>query len=357
MDHSHPPPAESAGRQGLLSGILILICLVWGPAATTSRAATAEGPAPESPGIFTLVAENDVFRGTDQHFTHGTRLSYYSGEIREDWLKRVAELLPFFRHRPQEAWRTNLALGHNIYTPADITISALQKAERPYAGYLHLGLGLVRAEKDEDGRPELIDSFELQLGVVGPLAQGREVQTWWHANVSDSPKPMGWDHGLHNEPAVNLYWDRQWRRPLRDEGVIESDYIPHLGLALGNVDSHLGAGVTLRLGGNLSNDNGPPRIRPSLPGAGYFRSIKGWSGYFFIGGEARLVGHNIFLDGNSFRDSHRVDKRFLVLDAQYGLVLTRGGIKLAITNIVRGREFSNQPQPDRFTAFSLSWQR
>ena len=350
-------PTSPSGPTGLclhLARVLLLVGFILGSAATTPA---AEPKSAESPGIFTLVAENDVFRGTDQHYTHGTRLSYYSGEIREDWLKRVAELLPHFRHRQQEVWRTNLTLGHNIYTPADITISTLQQAERPYAGYLHLGLGLVRAERDEADRPNLIDSFELQLGVVGPLAQGREIQTWWHANVSDSPKPMGWDHELRNEPAINLYWDRQWRRALREEGRIKSDYIPHLGLALGNIDSHLGGGITLRLGGNLSNDNGPPRIRPSLPGAGYFRRIEGWSGYIFIGGEVRLVGRNIFLDGNSFRASHRVDKRFLLLDAQYGIVLTRGGVKLAITNIVRGREFRNQQRPDRFTAFSLSWQR
>lgn len=324
-------------------------------------AATGTAAAERQPGIFTLVAENDILRGTDKHFTHGTRLSYYSGLIREDWLSRVAEVLPFFRHRPEQSWRTNLAVGHNIYTPADITIAAFQPEERPYAGYLYLGLGLVRADPGDGQRSGQIDSFELQLGVVGPLAQAREVQTWWHANVSNPPRPMGWDHELGNEPTLNLYWDRQWRHLLgrkaaSGNGGFAADLVPHAGLALGNVDTHLGGGATLRLGTGLSNDNGPPRIRPSLPGAGYFRRIDGWSGYLFIGGEARLVGRNIFLDGNTFRDSHSVGRRILVLDAQYGLVLTRRSVKLAITNIIRSREFSGQQRPDRFTALSLSWQ-
>lgn len=349
--------------------VLLLAVLLFSSRFIASAAAETGGVIEkDSPGIFTLVAENDMLRGTDQHFTHGTRLSYYSGRIRDDWLKRLAELLPQFRkHQPPESWRANLALGQNIYTPSDITVAELQPNERPWAGYLYLGLGIVRAERNAAGQPVLIDSFELQLGVVGPLAMAGEVQTWWHANVSDSPRPMGWDHQLHNEPVINLYWDRQWRYLLLEgvrttadglgaaPGYWELDLIPHSGLALGNANAHLGGGVTLRFGTGLKNDNGPPRIRPSLPGAGYFRKLPGWSGYLFVGGEGRLVGRNIFLDGNTFSDSHSVDKRFLGFDAQYGLVLVYGGFKLAITNIVRAEEFRGQQKADRFTAFSFSW--
>lgn len=342
-----------SNKCAFLPVLLLAATLGWWPSGAPCLAAEAENS-----GILTVVAENDVLRGTDRHFTHGARISYYSGVIGDERLSRVAELLPWFGgdHR-DEAWRTNFALGHNIYTPADITIAALQPEERPYAGYLYLGLGLVRAEKDAAERPRVINSFELQVGVVGPAALGRDMQTWWHQNVSDSPRPAGWDHQLHNEPALNLFWDRQWRHPLGGgNSGPESDLIPHAGLALGNVDSHLGGGLTLRLGRGLGNDNGPPRIRPSLPGAGFFRQSDGFGGYFFVGGEARLVGRNIFLDGNTFRDSHEVDKKDLVLDAQYGLVLTFRALKLAITNIIRSQEFAGQDLPDRFTAFSLSWQ-
>lgn len=310
-----------------------------------------------SPGIFTLVMENDVLRGTDRHYTHGSRFSYYSGEIRDDWLNRLAEVIPYFhRDRRAESWRANTALGHNIYTPEDITVSGLQEDQRPYAGYLYLGLGVVRAAPSRGDKAGQVDSFELQLGVVGPWAVAREVQTWWHANVSSSPKPMGWEHQLRNEPALNLYWDRQWRYLLTGEEGGKADLIPHFGLALGNVDSHLGSGFTLRLGKGLGDDNGPPRIRPSLPGAGYFRKTSRVNGYFFAGSELRLVGRNIFLDGNTFRDSHRVSRRVAIVDLQYGFVVSYRGVKFALTNIVRGREFSGQASPDRFTAFSLSWQ-
>ena len=307
-------------------------------------------------GVLTLVAENDVLRGTDQHFTHGSRISYYSGIIREDWLSRIAELMPYFHSQGDGVyWRTNLALGQNIYSPEDITIKKLITDERPYAGYLYLGLGLVRAQQGGEQQSPRVDSFELQLGVVGPLAQGEEVQSWWHANISDSPQPMGWEHQLKNEPILNLYWDRQWRKDLTKTEGMGADVIPHVGIALGNADTHVNSGLTLRLGSGLANDNGPPRIRPSLPGAGVFRKGEKISAYLFAGGEFRLVGRNIFLDGNSFSHSHKVSKKSVVADAQYGLVVAWGKIKLSLTNIIRSREFSGQENPDRFTAFSVSW--
>lgn len=308
-------------------------------------------------GIFTVVMENDLLLGTDRHFTHGSRFSYYSGEIRDDWLKRLAEIVPvLIDDRREESWRANTTIGQNIYTPNDITVEHLQEEERPYAGYLYLGLGVVRAPSRRGAETGIIDSFELQLGVVGPWARAREVQTWWHENISSTPKPQGWEHQLRNEPAVNLFWDRQWRYFLAGGERMEADLIPHTTLALGNVATHLGSGVSLRLGKGLGTDNGPPRIRPSLPGAGYFYKTSSFKGYFFVGSELRLVGRNIFLDGNTFQDSHSVTRRVAVFDFQYGIVMSYRHFKLALTNIVRGREFSGQSAPDRFTAFSLSWQ-
>lgn len=65
----------------------------------------------------------------------------------------------------------------------------------------------------------------------------------------------------------------------------------------------------LRLGQRLPLDYGPPRIQPSLPGSGFFvppQDRFGW--YLFAGVEGRAVARNIFLDGNTFRDSRSVDK-------------------------------------------------
>src|SRR3546814_17784538 len=97
------------------------------------------------------------------------------------------------------------------------------------------------------------------------------------------------------------------------------DVTPHLGAALGNVYTYGAGGLTLRFGEDLPDDYGPPRIRPALPGSDYFRPTDDFGWYFFAGAEGRIVARNIFLDGNTFKDSHSVDKRPLVADLQAGL--------------------------------------
>ena len=63
---------------------------------------------------------------------------------------------------------------------------------------------------------------------------------------------------------------------------------------------------------------------------------------------------NIFLDGNTFKDSHSVDKEPLVGDFQAGLVLTWKGYRLSFTSVHRTREFEGQESSTRYGAFSLS---
>src|SRR3546814_8870959 len=99
------------------------------------------------------------------------------------------------------------------------------------------------------------------------------------------------------------------------------DVTPHLGAALGNVYTYGAGGLTLRFGEDLPDDYGPPRIRPALPGSDYFRPTDDFGWYFFAGAEGRIVARNIFLDGNTFKDSHSVDKRPLVADLQAGIAV------------------------------------
>ena len=70
--------------------------------------------------------------------------------------------------------------------------------------------------------------------------------------------------------------------------------------------------------------------------------------------EGRYVAHSIFLDGNTFRDSHSVDREPLVGDLQAGLVLTWKDVRLSFTNIFRTDEFEGQSSPTEFGSISLS---
>ena len=78
----------------------------------------------------------------------------------------------------------------------------------------------------------------------------------------------------------------------------------------------------------------------------------GW--YLCAGVDGRGVARNIFLDGNTFRDSRSVDKEPWVGDLQFGFVLAWRQVRLSYTHILRSREFKGGEGRDEFGAVSIS---
>src|SRR5207244_10781648 len=114
---------------------------------------------------------------------------------------------------------------------------------------------------------------------------------------------------------------RRLRLSLAGDHGVGADIVPQLGASVGNILTYGAAGALLRIGKGLGADYGPVRIRPALSGTDYFdadRLDEGKGYYFFVGTQGRIVGRNIFLDGNSYRTSPSVSKKNAVGDAQVG---------------------------------------
>lgn len=320
-------------------GALVIALLIW--PAPSGAAEEAER------GTLSLLFENDLFYDTDRHYTNGVRASWLSGpDGTPSWAASAARWFPLF---PDGGIvRTSYAIGQNMYTPADIALRDPPLDDRPYAGWLYGSIGLIA----ETGRQ--LDQLELTLGVVGPASLAAQTQKFIH-KITDSQEPRGWDTQLKNEPGVVLTYQRSWRGFVSESvSGFAFDATPHAGGALGNVFTYANAGLTLRFGQRLPLDYGPPRIQPSLPGSGFFVPQDDFGWYLFAGVEGRAVARNIFLDGNTFRDSRSVDKKPLVGDLQLGIALTWHNVRLSYTHVLRTREFETQGKADDFGAFSLS---
>ncbi len=311
---------------------------------------------PDQFGILSLQIENDMWgNGSDQNYTHGTRISYLSSEETPNWLRKAAGFVPVFSRRGH--LRTSYAIGQSIFTPDDLSRKDLNEDDRPYAGWLYGAIGLISDHRVRDGnlRSGRLDSLELNLGAIGPSSLVEETQSFVH-KIVDSPQPQGWRHQLHDEFGVMLVYDRQWQAQYVSQVYgMGIDLTPHVGGTLGNVTTSLACGATLRVGADLPSDYGPPTIRPSLPGSGFFRPARKFGWYLFAGLEGRYVLHSIFLDGNTFKSSHSVDRKPWVGDIQAGLVLTWRDIRLSFTNIFRSDEFTEQKSPTEFGSISLSF--
>ncbi len=331
--------------------IVLCLCLFWAETGSTETVSTG----PDQSGVLSLQVENDLWgNGTDRHYTHGTRLSYLSSEEVPRWLLRGARFVPVFSRIG--SLRTSYAVGQSIFTPEDITRSDLIEDERPYAGWLYMAVGLISDHRVRDGalQSNRLDSLELNIGLVGPESYAEDTQKAAHKLIN-SPRPKGWRHQLKNEPGVMLVYDRQWQAQyLLDVWGLGIDVSPHINGMLGNVMTGVSTGFTMRFGRNLPVDYGPPLIRPSRSGSGFFHKSEGFGWYLFAGVDGRLVLHNIFLDGNTFTDSHSVDKEYWVGEAQVGLVLTWEDYRLSFTNIFRTNEFEGQGASTEFGSISLS---
>ena len=306
-------------------------------------------------GTFTFQIENDRIADTDRHYTHGTRLAWVSDKASDgpQWAKDALEWL--YPLADLRAGRVGLVLGQSIFTPEDTGATALVRDDRPYAGWLYAGIS-VHAEttRQRNGLTiDTLDSVELDLGIVGPESFAEDVQNGYHDLIGVA-RSNGWDHQLKNEPGVALIFERKWRpAPWRFDGL-EFDLIPSAGGSLGNVMTQFNLGAMVRLGQSLDVDYGPPHVRPSLSGLAAVAPSDDLAWYFFAGVEGRVVARNIFLDGNSFADSHDVDKKPLVGDLQVGAAVVWRGVRLAFTHVFRTKEFDGQRRADRYGALSLS---
>jgi lipid A 3-O-deacylase len=298
--------------------------------------------------------ENDsIGRYNDGYYTHGMELAFLQGKQKvPSWLATLAGWFPLYTAGDKRRL-VSYSLGQKLFTPKDKESSTVVADDRPYAGYLYTTATLISL-LDHDNGVDSGDMLELTLGLVGPSALGKETQNTVHQLGGDG-LAQGWDNQLQDELALGVTYSRLWRvvRPLG--GGLEGGINPHLSLALGNVYTYAATGVMFRLGDNLRRDLNPPNIRPGFPGVPYYQSLPGVDWYGFAGYELRWVGRDIFLDGNSLADSHRVDKEWLVGDTQYGIVFVHRQIRLAISNMVRSREFVTQRQGSSYTAINLSW--
>ena len=315
--------------------------------AILSIALPASGADEPKSGVWSMVIENDLFYGSDQSYTSGVAFAWVpSPKPAPDWAVGIARSLPWFPDAGEV--RHGYVLGQNMYTPRDITLVNPPLDDRPYAGWLYgtIGLGVETSQ--------LSDQVLLTVGIVGPASLAEQSQKAIH-KITGSTEPMGWDTQLRNEPGIVLTYQRRWRGLASGKLFgLEYDVIPHAGGALGNVYTYANAGFAMRYGKRLSSDLGPLRIWPSPPGSGFFVPSDTFSWYLFAAVDGRAVARNIFLDGNSFRDSRSVDKEHLVGDLQWGLEMTWQGVRLSYTHIRRTREFKTQGQSAEFGAFNVS---
>lgn len=227
-----------------------------------------------------------------------------------------------------------------IYTPENKETPFLTKGDRPYAGYAALGYRVNYSKKNS-----AVDSFGIDAGLVGSHAYGKEVQREFHKLLGQA-YPAGWDTQLRDEPVINFTFER------RKKYAINSffDFVSLGGANLGNAFDQGYLGGTFRIGrlpyeSLFAGDTLFPRIARN--GENSF--------FFFCGALGRGVVHNIFLDGNTWKESASVEKKPLVGEARIGVAVEWKNYNASYTLVKQSKEFYGEERPMMFGEVSLGY--
>lgn len=312
------------------------------------------------PELYIFHFENDLFIGTDSDYTNGVKFSWVSANLRDythdpclpNWVRQLNRLLENLHPDKYTSRNMMVTVGQSTFTPRDRTRTDLIPDDRPYAGWLYLGLGY----NARDARQ--MDTVDVNLGVVGPAALARQTQNFFH-DLNGTPRFNGWSNQLGNELGVQIVAERKNRVWNENGSGLQFDAITHYGASLGNIRTYLNAGLELRAGSRIPNDFGTSPIRPAgdsnapLEGPVTHHFSDGGL-HAFISTDARAVAYNIFLDGNTFSGSHSVDKKYFVGDLATGIAWQWQGGKITYARYIRSKEFATQENAHAFDSITLS---
>lgn len=274
---------------------------------------------------------NDLFApdNEDRHLTNSIEVGYISDKL--------PKFLEWYESSSADEYYS-ATLSQEIYTPQDIEDFELIEDDRPYAGWSYLRFSVAKKENGD------IEITTLDFGMIGEYSLAEHVQIEYHKLI-DARDPNGWEHQLENELGVNFshYRARNFRV---DYEVLSADITPFIGGSIGNVNTSVSSGFVARFGHNLPKNSLIP-----------YNLTKGTELTLYA--SASIVGsrvyRDIFLDGNTFEDSHRVAKEPYVGRASFGVTLGYANFELAYTYRITSKQFIKQYSHDQGGTISLRY--
>ena len=153
---------------------------------------------------------------------------------------------------PRNATQSVLHIGLSalLYTPDDLKKTTVIYGDYPYSGTLFFDLS-----RESFLGPKTFFRSEIWLGVLGPAAQGRGIQTFIHRTL-DFEIPLGWKNQLPDYPVIN--YDLYGESALLSAG----DYFHingSVGASIGSLEDNARTGLSFVL------SNRPSIYFPALP--------------------------------------------------------------------------------------------
>lgn len=138
---------------------------------------------------------NITGRGSDKAYSAGTRVDlFYEQKTRDNLLSRI-----FTTGNDTSVNIAGWGVMQTIFTPQDISNPNFQPDDYFYSAALFI----IRSLYHYNSIRHQSFQTEIQLGVRGPSALGKQAQTFIHRKINDEI-PRGWEHQLPNAPVINV---------------------------------------------------------------------------------------------------------------------------------------------------------
>lgn len=298
--------------------------------------------------------DDDIFKipnRTDRYYTTGIKWEWNYSNDKPSRIERI-----FFKPRQFDNKTISAGIGSNMYTPKIITNPAVDSTDRPFSGWLYLS---TKGAYNVNSGKKLRLTTEYSIGVLGPLAYQKNVQTAFHVFIDDlipSNTPKGWDNQIANAIALNA--NVKYETNLLKSKSPFLEFIPLGELNIGSVMNYLRAGVNIRLGNKKSyfdNDYDLLTINPTKasvatePGKAALKETLKKESFVSISGFVRptvtAIAYNGMMQGGLIRlkkskyvlKGAQVSPLYLQLD--YGLSFKFRKFALIITQAIRSKEF------------------
>jgi lipid A 3-O-deacylase len=172
--------------------LVLLVSLV--ARAAAAQAVTTSGVERDvgAASYWRLAYDNDFFTATDRYFTQGITL-----ELVTPRLARMPLMQVLTAPRGSQV-RFGVAYVDDGYTASDLRASQILSGDHPYAGTKQLRAFTLALDTLRQQRV----SSSLTLGIIGPGAAGREIQTFIHRQTGNTI-PKGWGNQIRNDLILN----------------------------------------------------------------------------------------------------------------------------------------------------------
>ncbi|SKB28924.1 lipid A deacylase LpxR family protein [Daejeonella lutea] len=288
---------------------------------------------------FGFRSDNDAYLayGQDRYYTNGLFI----------YVRRATDQTKLPKNLNKLIWEVEG--GQKMYNPQSGQITDISYIDRPFAAYLYAGASLNFLFQSENSL-----KLNLQIGTIGPHAQGKEAQEILHKIVGFY-EIKGWQWQVANETSFNT--SLNYKNLLLRSTSKKMDLSVESYLNLGSTFSGAGAGVLFRTG-DLNQFFQSASTESGVSHNNETKKLTDRELFFYAKPILHYVAFDATIQGGLFtanKGSVVFDSKPLVFSQQAGVMFSKRRWTADFSLIFKSREVQSSAKPHQYGSAALSY--